>query len=115
MYPPPSICTDSISSFGIAPIEYCRIQKMPKAGAAAGTIKGKSVPIQCRSALITNKATTEPADGSKTVPIKTANKVFLKGNSNFAKVKPASEEENSTRMVTTQVTRSVLKQARKKS
>src|SRR5436305_13445666 len=93
----------------MAPRAYCLIQKIPKAVTMVGTIKGRNVPIQPRSAMITNNATSDPADGSIIVPSSSTNKAFFKGKSNFAKVNPAREQKNSCKTVTVVATNSVFK------
>src|SRR4051812_38786277 len=80
-----------------------------------GTISGRNVPIQFRFAIMTKEATSDPDEGRIIVPSRKVNSPFFQGNSNLAKVKPASEQKKSTSTVTTTATSSVLKKFFRKS
>ena len=57
--PAPSTLAAEMSSSGIAPRAYWRIQKMPNAFAAPGMISAFSDPIQPNSASVTNCGTRD--------------------------------------------------------
>ena len=85
---------------------YWRIQKMPNALAAAGTISAVIEPIQPIFAMTTNCGMTDSCAGTMKMTISSPNSTSRPGNSNLAKTKAASESKSRTRKVTATATSS---------
>jgi hypothetical protein len=94
---------------------YWRIQKMPNALAAAGTISAVIEPIQPSFAMITNWGIAWSCAGTMKMTIISANSTRRPGNWNLANTNAASESKNRTRTVTEHATSSELNIDPKKS
>src|SRR3954451_8787221 len=104
--PAPSSREASISSSWIALFMYWRIQKMPNALAAAGTIRAGIEPIQPSLAMMTNCGMADSWAGTMKIAIISPKSALRPGKWNLAKTKAASESKNRTRKVTVTATSS---------
>ncbi len=105
----------SSSSSGTAPLMYWRIQKIPNAFAAAGTMSAFRLPTQPSLTMMTNSGMKASCVGSMNSRISSPNSARLPGKSNLANVNAASESKKSTSRVTLTATIRVLSIEPKKS
>ncbi|BCB81930.1 hypothetical protein Pflav_083400 [Phytohabitans flavus] len=98
--PHPSIRAASISSSDTAWLAYCRIMKTPKPVTSAGTITACSRSFQPRSVISMYSGITPSCVGTIMVAMITSSSALEPRKRSLAKAKPASEEKNTTEMVT---------------
>ena len=106
--PQPSRVAASMSSRGMALLEYCRSQNTPNELASEGTMTALRSPTHPILLMRTNCGIVASWVGSRNVVRTMPNNTFLPGNSNLANAKAANEAMNSTSTDTVMATTAVL-------